>query len=84
MIDDLHHLVRMHLHDDLRWRFAAGDAIVLRPYRTDSGASEQLDALCRRLGFEDVGEGVWRVAQSSPHYDDLWVYVEQNRIDEGW
>ena len=81
MVDDLHHLVRMHRHDDLRWSFDSDDAIVLRPYDSEHGAGERIDELCQKLGFEALGLGRWRVVPSSPHYEDLWVYVEQDRLD---
>jgi hypothetical protein len=83
MIDDLHRLARMHLHDDLRWSFGDGDAIELRPYSPTGERDDELDRLCGRLGFEYIGNGKWRVDPSSPHYEDLWVFVEQERIDEG-
>jgi hypothetical protein len=81
VIDDLHHLVRLHLHDDMRWSFGVDDAIELRPYFPDRGPDERLDRLARKLGFEASGNGVWRVAASSPHYEDLWVFVEQERLE---
>jgi hypothetical protein len=78
MNDDLHRLVRMHLHDDLDWTFGGE----LHPCRPDGRSDELLDQLCQRLGFESLGNGVWRVALSSPHYVELWTRVVQERLDE--
>jgi hypothetical protein len=81
MIDDVHHLIRMHRHDDLRWRLRSDESIELVPYFDDRRPDERLDELCRGLGFEPIGNGAWCVRASSPHYLDLWIFVEQDRLD---
>ena len=81
MIDDLHHLIRMYRHDDLRWKLRFDESIELVPYFDDRRPDERLDELCRRLGFEPLGNGAWCVRASSTHYVDLWVFVEQDRLD---
>lgn len=53
-----------------------------RPCWPDGRADERTDRLCRRRGFESQGNGVWWVALSSPHDEDLWGFVEQERFDE--
>lgn len=52
MIDDLHHLARLHRHDDVRWAFLADDTIELRPSWSEGRADEQRDQLCRQQPSE--------------------------------